>query len=180
MPDYLAEIAAGLFYREGIHAVGVDKIAGAAGVTKRTLYRHFRGKDELIAAALRRAPRVPFPATGTPEERILGAFQVLEDFLTGTDYRGCPYIIFSVELTARDHPARRLVDKLLAKRRDWFRERAAEAGLLEPDRVAEELDVLFDGAIASGSKRGNLIAARTAQRIVRTVLAAAKPALAGA
>jgi hypothetical protein len=58
----------------------------------------------------------------------------------------------------------------------WFRERAAEAGLLNPEQVAEELDVLFDGAVASGAKRGDLVAAQTAKRIVRVVLAAATPA----
>jgi len=95
---------------------------------------------------------------------------------TETQYRGCPYIIYTAELTLPGHPARRLIEKLLEKRRVWFRERAAEAGLLNPEQVAEELDVLFDGAVASGAKRGDLVAAQTAKRIVRVVLAAATPA----
>ncbi|MDB5072261.1 MAG: TetR/AcrR family transcriptional regulator [Candidatus Eremiobacteraeota bacterium] len=171
MPDYIAEVAAGLFYRDGIHAVGVDLVAATAGLTKRTLYRHFRSKDELIAASLRRAPRVQFPEHGTPTERILGAFDVLETFLDGSDYRGCPYIIFTAELTEPRHPARRLIEHLLEKRRAWFRDRAREAGLDNPDDVAEQLDVLFDGAAASGAKRGNLIAAKTARRIAAMVIA---------
>lgn len=175
MPDYIAEIAADLFYRDGIHAVGVDRVADTAGLTKRTLYRHFRSKDELIAAALRRAPRVKFPGVGEPLERIIGAFDVLATYLDGTQYRGCPYIIFTAELTERDHPARRLIDKLLANRRGWFRERAAEASLRNPEEVAEQLDLLFDGALASGAKRGNLIAAHTAKHLALMVLASAKP-----
>jgi|SRR5579884_137643 len=175
LADHIAETAAALFYRDGIHAVGVDKIADAAGLTKRTLYRHYRSKDELIAASLKHAPRVPFPAAGNPVDRIAGAFDMLELFLTGTEYRGCPYIIFTAELTAPGHPARRRVERLLAKRREWFRDRAAEAGFANPDELAEELDVLFDGAIASGAKRGDLVAARTAKRIVRRLLDAAAP-----
>jgi AcrR family transcriptional regulator len=175
MPDYIAEVAAGLFYRDGIHAVGVDRVAATAGLTKRTLYRHFRSKDELIAASLRRAPRVQFPEHGEPVERILGAFDVLETFLDGSEFRGCPYIIFTAELTEPGHPARRLIENLLAKRRTWFRDRAAEAGLINPDDVSEQLDVLFDGAAASGAKRGDVIAARTAKRMARTVIAAATP-----
>ncbi|HYW53719.1 MAG TPA: helix-turn-helix domain-containing protein [Dongiaceae bacterium] len=177
MPDYIAEVAARLFYRDGIHAVGVDLVAATAGLTKRTLYRHFRSKDELIAASLRRAPRVQFPEHGAPVERILGAFDQLEMFLDGSEYRGCPYIIFTAELTEPGHPARRLIEHLLAKRRAWFRERAVEAGLQNPDDVAEQLDVLFDGAAASGAKRGNLIAARTAKRIALMVVSGATPAV---
>jgi AcrR family transcriptional regulator len=173
IPDHIAEVAARLFYRDGIHAVGVDRVSATAGVTKRTLYRHFRSKDELIAASLRRAPRVQFPEHGDAVERILGAFDMLEKFLDGSDYRGCPYIIFTAELTEPGHPARRLIEHLLAKRRAWFRDRAAEAGLPNPDDVAEQLDVLFDGAAASGAKRGDLIAARTAKRLAVMVVAGA-------
>ena len=176
MPDYIAEVAAGLFYRDGIHAVGVDRVAATAGLTKRTLYRHFRSKDELIAASLRRAPRVQFPEHGEPVERILGAFDMLETFLDGSDYRGCPYIIFTAELTEPRHPARRMIEHLLEKRRTWFRDRATEAGLANPDDVAEQLDVLFDGAAASGAKRGDLVAARTAKRLARMVIANDAPA----
>jgi len=177
IPDYIAEIAAELFYRDGIHAVGVDRIADVAGLTKRTLYRHFRSKDELIAASLRRAPRVQFPKFGPPAERIIGAFERLETFLGKTQYRGCPYIIFAAELTEVGHPARRLIEKLLAKRRAWFRDRAAEAGLADANEVAEQLDVLFDGALASGSKRGDLVPARTAKKLALMVLAQSRAAL---
>jgi AcrR family transcriptional regulator len=174
--DYIAEVAADLFYRDGVHAVGVDRVADTAGLTKRTIYRHFRSKDELIAASLRRAPRMRFPSSGTPVERILGAFDLLETFLTGSQYRGCPYIIYTAELTDPGHPARRLIETYIAKRRGWFRDRAAEAGASDPDAVAEELDLLFDGALASGAKRGNVIAAQTAKRMARMVLGTAAPA----
>ncbi len=174
MPDYIAEVAAGLFYRDGIHAVGVDRVAETAGLTKRTLYRHFRSKDELIAASLRRAPQVKFPESGEPLERIAGAFDMLETFLDGSNYRGCPYIIFTAELTEPGHPARRIIERMLEKRRAWFRDRAAEAGLDNPHDVAEQLDVLFDGALASGAKRGNLDAARAAKRLALMALASAR------
>ena len=132
IPDYIAEVAARLFYRDGIHAVGVDRVAATAGLTKRTLYRHFRSKDELIAASLRRGRACSSPSTAHRSNGSLGAFAMLETFLDGSDYRGCPYIIFTAELTEPGHPARRLIEHLLAKRRAWFRERAVEAGLQDP------------------------------------------------
>lgn len=174
LATHIAEVAAGLFYREGIHGVGIDRIADAAGVTKRTIYHHYLSRDELIAAALRHAPRVDFPDQGTAIERIVGAFTLLEQFLEDTRYRGCPYVIFTAELTERAHPARRLIELRLQKRRRWFRDRAIEAGLAEPEEVAEELDVLFDGAVASGAKRGDLAAARAARRVAIRLLDQAK------
>ncbi len=73
MANYIAEVAASLFYRDGLHAVGVDRVADTAGLTKRTIYRHYRSKDELIAASLRHAPRAAFPTFGAPLDRIAGA-----------------------------------------------------------------------------------------------------------
>lgn len=174
LADYIAEVAAELFYREGIHVVGMDRLADAAGLTKRTIYRHYPSKDALIAASILRAPRVRFPNAGSPLEQITGAFEALEGYLEGTSYRGCPYILFTAELAEPRHPARRLIEHLIEKRRRWFRDRATEAGFDAPDDIAEQLDVLFDGALASGAKRGDAVAVRAAKRTARTVLRAAK------
>lgn len=173
LADHIAEVAADLYYREGIHRVGVDRIADTAGITKRTLYHHFRSKDDLVAAALRRTPGVTFPDDGEPLERIIGAFTQLETYLKDTKYRSCPLIIFTAELTDPGHPARRVIEKRLARRREWFCDRLTEAGVPNPIRVAEELDLLFDGALALGAKRGDLVAARTAKRLAMLVLAVA-------
>ena len=170
LKDHIARVAARLFYREGIHAVGVDRIADEASVAKRTLYHHFPSKDALVAAALRVAPIVPFPEDGTPVERIMGAFERLGAFLEQTEYRGCPYIIFTAELVERGHPARQLIERRIAKRRAWFRDRAREAGARDPESLAEQIDVLFDGALASGAKRFDRAPARAALAAVRTLL----------
>jgi AcrR family transcriptional regulator len=156
LKGHIARAAADLFYRYGIHAVGVDRIADEAGVTKRTLYHHYPSKDELIAAALRVSPIVEFPREGTPVDRIMGAFIALKEFLARTDYRGCPYIFFTAELVDRNHPARHMVQRRVAKRRAWFTELAGAAGAHDPTALAEQLDVLFDGALASGTKREDL------------------------
>lgn len=173
LADHIAEVAADLYYREGIHRVGVDRIADSAGITKRTLYHHFRSKDDLVAAALRCIPGVTFPDDGEPLERIVGAFSQLETYLEGTQYRGCPLIIFNAELTDPGHPARRIVEKRLAWRHQWFCDRLTEAGSSNPIQVAEELELLFDGALALGAKRGDLIASRTAKRLAIMVLSRA-------
>jgi AcrR family transcriptional regulator len=169
---HIAKAAARLFYEEGIHAVGVDRISDEAQVTKRTLYHHYASKDELIAAALRVAPIISFPREGTAVQRIIGAFEMLGEFLTSTKYRGCPYIIFTAELVERRHPARQIIERRIAKRRMWFRDMAQEAGARDPDALSEQLDVLFDGALASGTKRGELRPAHAALAAARALIKA--------
>jgi AcrR family transcriptional regulator len=167
---HIARVAARLFYEEGIHAVGVDRIADEANTTKRTLYHHYPSKDHLIAAALRVAPMAEFPLEGPPLERIIGAFEKLEEFLTDTKYRGCPYIIFTAELVDRGHPARQIIERRIAKRRAWFRDMAQQAGIADPDLLSEQLDVLFDGALACGTKRGELTPAKAALSAAKILL----------
>jgi len=173
LADHIALVAADLFYREGIHLVGVDRVAAAAEVTKRTLYRHFRSKDMLVAAALRRAPKIRFPREGSPRSQITGAFRAMIAFLKDSAYRGCPYIIVAAELVDARHPARVLVTDLVRRRREWFRERIAAAGAAEPDLLAEQLEVLFDGALANATKRGETVPAEAALAAAEALLDAA-------
>jgi AcrR family transcriptional regulator len=173
LSDHIARVAAGLFYREGIHQVGVDRVAAEAEVTKRTLYRHFRSKDALVAAALRRAPRIRFPREGSPRAQIAGAFRAMIEFLKDSAYRGCPYIIVAAELVDVRHPARVLVTDLVRKRRRWFFDRIVEAGVTQPDLLAEQLEVLFDGALANATKRGETAPAEAALLAAEALLDAA-------
>ena len=170
LKEHIAAVAASLYYAEGINRVGVDRVAAEAGVTKRTLYHHFQSKDELVAEALRSTPIVLFPIEGPPVDRIFGAFEALRDYLTNTSFRGCPYNIYSAELNDRRHPARQLIEQRILKRRKWFETRLEEAGAHDPTALAEELDVLFDGALAAGMKRGALepvfAATRAATRLL--------------
>ncbi|HEV3087941.1 MAG TPA: helix-turn-helix domain-containing protein [Candidatus Elarobacter sp.] len=175
LADHIALVAGGLFYREGIHMVGVDRVAAEAEVTKRTLYRHFPSKDLLIAAALRRAPKIRFPRDGTPRSQISGAFRAMIEFLKSSSYRGCPYIIASAELVDPHHPARVIVNELVRRRRQWFHDRVVEAGAASPELLAEQLDVLFDGALANAVKRSETIPAEAALAAAESLLDAATP-----
>ena len=173
LKEHIAKIAALLFSRDGIHAVGVDRIADEAHVTKRTLYHHYPSKDDLIAAALRVSPMVPFPREGEPIERIIGVFEALADFLAQTNFRGCPLIFFTSELVDRQHPARQLVERRTAQRRNWFRDLAAQSGATDPDLLAEQLEVLFDGALVVGTKSSEVRPAYAAIAAAKVLLGVA-------
>jgi AcrR family transcriptional regulator len=149
--------ASTLFYEQGIRAVGVDTIANAADVTKKTLYDRFGSKDNLIAAYLERRNRVWHVFLDeqlaklrptTPEEVILALFTALTEWMAESR-RGCGFINASVELAAPDHPA---MPVIVAQKR-WMRaEFVAQAELAGFDRVEELADrllLLHEGALVS-------------------------------
>ena len=158
--ERLLEAASDLFYREGIRAVGVDTISSKAGVSKRTLYNRFGGKAELVAEYLRRRDerwrvylQEQTEGVADPREKLLAVFGAYEEWLVGEDFRGCAFANAAAEIPDPDHPAR-IVARL---HKEGVRERlvalAKEAGLDEPEALAERLLLLLEGAAATAAMR---------------------------
>jgi len=154
--------AAELFYRQGIRAVGVDAIAEAAGTNKMTLYRHFSSKDELVAEYLRRAAkrvdglweRFKQLHPGDPLAQLRAWVRVMAEHASSTDQRGCPLANAAVELPEKSHPARRVIEENKRAHRMKLVELAEAAGLSEPEMLADELDLLLEGARVSAQSIG--------------------------
>ncbi|MFC3382383.1 TetR/AcrR family transcriptional regulator [Couchioplanes azureus] len=157
----LLDAAARVFYAEGIHAVGVDRIITEAGVTRATFYHHFRSKDELVAAYLDerdRAVRARVTAAdpgGDDPRAILGALAAgITEEMCEPGFRGCAFINAAAEYPDPDHP----VSRVIAGHRAWFRAALADylarAGHPDPHRVAGILVMLRDGAMVSGHLEG--------------------------
>ena len=155
--ERLLATAAGLFYREGITGVGVDRLVAEAGVTRATMYRHFDGKEGLVVAYLDAedatirgyfAQAAQQLAPDSPPVALLEAVieGVAED-ARRYHTRGCPFINAAAEYPDARSPVREVV----ARHRDWFRSTLAEvvaaAGVAEPDRVAASLVLLRDAAL---------------------------------
>jgi AcrR family transcriptional regulator len=123
----------------------MDQLCAVAKVSKRTLYQHFPGKDELIAEHLRRfdpdiLPEVFECADLAPRERLLAVFDIHAPL--------CPFIGAAVEIQDPGHPARLLArdyKKAFAAR---LTETAREAGATDPEQLGEQLALLLDGASA--------------------------------
>ena len=134
-----------LFRDQGINGTGMDQLCAVAKVSKRTLYQHFAGKDELIAEHLRRfdpdvLPEVFDRADLAPRERLLAVFDIHSPL--------CPFIAAAVEIQDPGHPARVLArdyKKTLAAR---LTEAAREAGAADPEQLGEQLALLLDGPLA--------------------------------
>jgi AcrR family transcriptional regulator len=173
MQDRILKTADRLFYGKGIRAIGVDAIADAVGISKRTLYNHFPSKDALVVAYLSRRFR-PFDASDLdPMEQILDVFDRLETAFAGKGYRGCPFVNAVTELGEPKHPANKIAIDFKEQRRIWFRDLLVRLDVPDPDALATHLALLVDGAIAGALVRGDPAVARAARDAARVLLGAA-------
>jgi AcrR family transcriptional regulator len=149
--ERLLAAAAKLFYRHGIRAVGVEAIAEAAGTNKMTLYRHFPSKDELVAEYLRRAAAEADQCWGAYERahpgdplgQVRAWLADMAGHLAKTDERGCALANAAVELPDKAHPARRVIEEYKVALRDRLVGLCRNAGLTEPEMLADELHLLL-------------------------------------
>jgi AcrR family transcriptional regulator len=156
-------VAEDLFYRHGIRAVGVDAIAEAAGTNKMTLYRHFGSKDDLVAAYLRQAAqeadgcwaRLERAHPGDARTQLRAWLEEMAQHVANADQRGCPLANAAVELPEKDHPARRVIEEFKVAQRAKLIQLCRNAGLSEPDMLADELHLLLEGARVTAQSVGS-------------------------
>src|SRR5262249_24037760 len=147
-------VAADLFYRHGIRAVGVEAIAEAAGTNKMTLYRHFASKDELVAeylpclAAKTSAAwdKMAAQHLGDPRAQSRAWLEDMANHVESGDQRGCPLANAAVELPEKDHPARRVIEAFKTAQRNRIIQLCAAGDLAQPELLADELFLLLEGA----------------------------------
>ncbi len=153
--ERIIAVARDLFYRHGIHGVGVDAIAEAAATNKMTLYRHFDSKDALVAECLRRRAeeldaafeRITDEHPGDPAGTLAGWLRHLGEFKISD--RGCAFANAAIELPDPNHPARRVIEEHKRLHRERLVGLARAAGLADPELVADEIFLLCEGARVS-------------------------------
>ncbi len=150
--DRLLAAAYELFYEEGVHTVGIDRVIERAGVAKASLYNAFGSKDELVRAYLNqrheaRQQRISRRLAGLddPRERILAVFDALGDITAEPGFRGCAFLNASAE-AAPTSAARQVTDVSRTWLRELFIGLAAELGVVDPAGLARQLVLLYDGA----------------------------------
>src|SRR6202521_4026367 len=145
--DRIMRTASDLFYRHGIHAVGVDTIASEAGTNKMSFYRNFASKDELVAEYLRSEEREGMlwwdetlaAHAGNPRLQIESLFDVLVKNTCEDDSRGCALANAAVEITEPDHPARPVIEKYKADMRRRFQQLARDMHARDPELLGDSL-----------------------------------------
>ena len=152
----LLATASRLFYAEGIHAVGIDRIIATAEVTRATLYRHFPSKDDLVVAYLTQADNAVRARTdaaraqGASADDIVRAVgQSIADDIQAR-FRGCAFLNAAAEYPDPTHPVHRAV----LEHRQWFlatiTELFSETGKPDSEPAGRHFVMLRDGAMAAG------------------------------
>jgi len=178
----LLDTATRLFYEEGIHAVGIDRIIQDAGVTRATLYKQFAGKENLVLAYLRgedEGLRDLFSAaarvTDDPELLLAATVDGIAADVRERHTRGCPFINAAAEYPDADGPVRALI----SEHREWFRstlEALAEAaGMDDPADAAASLVLLRDAALVGGYLDGDERVTPAFERSARALIDAHRP-----
>lgn len=147
-----------LFYGVGVKAVSVDAVAEKAGVTKKTLYYHFRSKDDLIAAYLdaRDQPNLALfakwfeEAEGPLPDRIRAIFTNIAAAARNRRWKGCGFLRTAAELIETPgHPAVKLAGLHKKRLEAWLTEIIAANGSAEAQRLARQIALLMDGAFSA-------------------------------
>ncbi|HZV64646.1 MAG TPA: TetR/AcrR family transcriptional regulator [Telluria sp.] len=167
-----------LIYAGGICATGMDLIVKSSGVARKSIYRYFGTKDELVAEALRERDKrwmrwfiEECRRADTPVGRLLATFDALEQWFFTPDFRGCAFINAAGEIGDASDPIRAVAKEHKIKLRDFLQQLAEEYGADDPAELASEFVILIDGAITVALVTGEKAAARKAQHIARKLLA---------
>ncbi len=176
--DRLLAAANELFYEEGVHTVGIDRVIERAGVAKASLYTAFGSKEELVQAYLekrleRRRARIAerIALHSQPRERILSVFELQEEQIEEPTFRGCAFVNASAE-GPRDAAAK--VAKVSAESRQWtrtlFTELARDYGAKDFERLGFQLSMLYDAVMIGGSMDRDARVAREARALAADLL----------
>jgi AcrR family transcriptional regulator len=177
--ERLLKAANELFYEEGVHTVGIDRIIEKAGVAKASLYSTFGSKEALVQAYLAgrhesRKARVArkLAAATTPRARLLALFDALEERISEARFRGCAFVLATAE--GRPSPGvRRVSNESRAWMRGLFADLATEAGASDPERLADQLTLIYDGATVGSYMDDDPSVVKRARALATTLVDAA-------
>lgn len=174
----ILEAAARLFYADGVHAVGVNRVVAESGVAKATLYQQFRSKDELVAACLerhaerwRRNFAGPVLASrGSVGLRVGGVFDRLGTAAVAPAFRGCPFINAAAEYPDRTGPVASAIAGHRADVRNLFVELLGDLARGRQAALADQLALLYDGTMVGAQLGDGVVVARAARRVARRLV----------
>ncbi|MEZ5877576.1 MAG: TetR/AcrR family transcriptional regulator [Tepidamorphaceae bacterium] len=167
-----------IFYRNGFNATGMDLVAKETGVSKTSIYKHFRTKDELILAVLRLRDedfrnwlfRRMEELADSPAGQLLAMFDALEEWFEADGFQGCMFIKASAEFQDKDDAINRQSYAHKELLVDHFARLAEASGHESPRALARELLILKEGAIVIAAMSHNPAPAREAKAIAARIL----------
>jgi AcrR family transcriptional regulator len=184
VPERILKTASDLFYKEGVRAVGIQRVIEEAGIATASLYAHYASKDDLVAACIddrASASRAHVEAELADPAldargKLLRLFELQGAWIADPAFRGCPFLNATSEIADAAHPARAVTTRHRAWLHGLFRSLAEGAGADAPADLAGALVVLYDGAAASALIDQDPQVSRYARRAVERLLDAHLPA----
>ena len=174
---WLVEVAIEHFNRYGFHATGIDRILEESGVAKTTLYRHFPSKDALVVEVLRviderfrQDMSTAVDRADTPRGKLLATFDYLEQWFSSNTFYGCPFMAAAGEYSEPGNPIMQEASMHKHLMLAYFEELARSAGHDMARPVAEQINLLHEGATAIAHITGSSEPARLAKQMAEQVL----------
>ncbi len=163
--DELVRKAMEVFYRDGFHATGMDKLVVETGVSKTSMYKHFRTKEDLILAVLRlrdesfrnRILRRVEQLADTPAGQLIATFDAFKEWFEEDDFRGCMFLKAAAEYQDASHPIHVQAAEHKRVILEHLTSLARRSGAHAPELLARQIVLLQEGAIVSAVllKNGN-------------------------
>ncbi len=170
----IVDTAARLFYEQGYNSTGINQIIAEAGIAKASLYAHFPSKEDLLKEYLQSTAnstnevlKTITDQHQTPREKVLSIFDFLVDFSNGMNFNGCHFLNITAEIPQNNENVLPLIQTQKSKIRQLFAE------ILEPigkENLADELYILFEGAMATSKVYKELWTITATRRIVEKLI----------
>jgi len=169
-----------IFYRDGFRATGMDKLVKETGISKTSMYKYFRTKDELILASLRLRDELfrndlvrKIEEKGTdPVTQILGFFDILDDWFHDPEFRSCMFIKATSEYPERGQPINNISAEHKNLFGDYIRKLVIKTGAKNPELLTQQILLLKEGAIVTAHMQGPEGVAQNAKLTTSTLISA--------
>lgn len=184
--EKLIEAGHDIFYREGFLAVGLDRLLNEVGCSKQTFYNHFESKDDLIVAVIEEHHRwwstelrLRIERAAGPDARgqMLAIFDVMREIIHTPEYHGCIFINAAVEFPQPHHPAHQSARRAKADGIALLADLAERAGAANPGELAEEIDMVIEGALITHQVAPESDICTIARRVAETLMEKHLPAV---
>lgn len=174
----IIKISYEIFYKEGFHATGVDKILSDSGISKRTLYKYFRSKEELISEVVQYYQKTLFATvleilnkkTKDPKKQILGLFDIKKAEFKNGNFKGCFAINAKLEFQEKNKSIEDSCKIFYSLLEEYIESLCKKAKLKNPKKLARKIVILFDGAIVLGQIHQDHSTMETAKEIAQELI----------
>jgi len=176
--ERILETADDLFYREGIHAVGIDTIIEKCGVAKMSLYRNFASKDDLVAAYLEaRSQRywqwwdgVMARNANQPRQQLHDLFEAIAVRVRPPEFRGCAFMKAVAEFPDEGSRARAVALAHKRELRKKLLKLCRTISAVQPDVLSNQLLMLIEGAYSTAGILGKRDAVKATARAAEALI----------